>query len=520
MKLSKLKSEIGELEDKINGSESIQENIQSEQIEILNEMEKIGIDKLPYSYSSLQRFIDPKTMNIHYNKHYKGYVEKLNNAIENVKGSDLDLEGIVKGISKFNKTVRNNAGGAFNHALFWKMLSPKKQNINGPIKEKIIKDFGSYEDFKKEFIDKSKSNFGSGWCWLVLNKNEKLKIVITPNQDNPLMNVVKDGGYPLLGLDLWEHAYYLKYQNKRDEYVDNFFSVVNWEFVNKLYKSKIIKKVNESKKIYELLTEQKSSSGCNSTQVKQFNRLFSINPQVKYRFMNNINQIMKEVLSDYWKEKNEYEPGSMSGVYDFGTPGRSVLNKMNTNYSAFCILINDLNVFLRTKNIQPISFSHDNKKQQIEEVDRFNGYLYTLKDRIFNLETSKTFQEIYKKLGESDKLGEKREERTIDDLKKIFNTDNVFKIGGLGSEEDMISGVDAIVEINGKRLTVQIKPFSNIVDFSPTEVMVYGASAPKKYKTDFLAFNNKTSTTVFNNDNTKIIGGNYVFSKDSEFKGY
>jgi Fe-Mn family superoxide dismutase len=224
MKLSKLKSEIGELEDKINGSESIQENIQSEQIEILNEMEKIGIDKLPYSYSSLQRFIDPKTMNIHYNKHYKGYVEKLNNAIENIKGSDLNLEDIVKGISKFNKTVRNNAGGAFNHALFWKMLSPKKQNINGPIKEKIIKDFGSYEDFKKEFIDKSKSNFGSGWCWLVLNKNEKLKIVITPNQDNPLMNVVKDGGCPLLGLDLWEHAYYLKYQNKRDDYVDNFFS--------------------------------------------------------------------------------------------------------------------------------------------------------------------------------------------------------------------------------------------------------------------------------------------------------
>jgi hypothetical protein len=236
--------------------------------------------------------------------------------------------------------------------------------------------------------------------------------------------------------------------------------------------------------------------------------------------MNNINQIMKEVFTEYWKEKNEYEPGSMSGVYDFGKPGRSVLNKLNTNYSSFCILMNDLNVFLKTKNIEPISFSHDDKKQQLVEVDRFNKYLYMLKDRIFNLETSKTFQEIVKKLKDTDERGEKREDRTIEDLKKIFKTENVSKIGGLGSEEDMISGVDAIIEIDGKRLTAQIKPFTNIVEFSPDSVMVYGASAPKMYKTDFLVFNSTNKTIVFKNDNTKIIDGNYVFPKTSEFKGY
>ena len=513
MKLNKLKAEIEEIESVISRSENIQESLQTEQQEILTEMKKIGIEKLPYSYSSLTRFIDPKTMNVHYNKHYKGYVDKLNKALENVNGADLELEEIVKSISRFSKVVRNNAGGAFNHALFWKMLTPKRQKRNGPVLEKIEKDFGSYEEFKKQFIEKSKSNFGSGWCWLVLNNQNKLKIVTTPNQDNPLMNVVKNGGYPLLGLDLWEHAYYLRYQNKRDEYVEKFFLVINWEFVNKLYQSKTEKKLNEGKIAYQLLTEDKKSAGCNSTQVKQINRLFATNPQVKYRFMNTINQIMKEVFSDYWKEKNEYEPGSMSGVYDFGTPGRSVINKLNTNYSSFCILMNDLNSFLRTKNINQIRFSHNDKTQQLMQVDRFNKYLLMLKDRIFNLETSKTFQEIVKKLKDTDARGEKREDETIIDLRKIFNTDNVSKIGGLGNEEDMISGVDAIIEKDGKRLTAQIKPFSSINDFNEDSVVVYGASAPKMYKTDFMVFNNSGKTIVFKNDNTKIIDGNYVFLK-------
>jgi len=518
MKLKKLESEIEELQSIIEGTENTQEILQEQQKEIINEMKKIGIEKLPYSYSSLQRFIDPKTMNIHYNKHYKGYVDKLNKALEKQKDNDLDLEEIVKGISRFSKTVRNNAGGAFNHALFWKMLTPKKQKIKGEILEKIIKDFGSYEEFKKQFIEKSKLNFGSGWCWLVITKTGKLKIVTTPNQDNPLMNVIKDGGYPLLGLDLWEHAYYLRYQNKKDEYIEKFFLVVNWEFVNSLYTAKTEKKLNEEKLVSQILTEEQRSMGCNSSQVKQINRLFSTNPQVKYKFMNTINTILKSVYAEYWKEKDEYEPGSMSGIYDFGTKGRSVLNKLNTNYSSFCILMNDLNIFLISKEKQPIMFSMNNKEQQLQEVERFCNYLELLKDRIFNLSTSKTFQEIFKKLKETDQRGEKREDDTVIQLKKIFKTDKVEKIGGLGNEEDMISGVDAIIDVNGERKTAQIKPFSYTKDISDNEVMVFGASAPKKYKTDFIVFNNPSRTLVFKNQGTKILDGNYVFPKESEIK--
>jgi Fe-Mn family superoxide dismutase len=222
---------------------------------LLVEMKKIGIEKLPYSYSSLSRFIDSKTMNVHYNKHYKGYVDKLNDALKDNKG-DLELEDIIKTISKYDNKVRNNAGGAFNHALFWKMLSPKKQRPHGEIYEKIKKDFGNIKKLKDEFNQVAKDRFGSGWAWLYLSKDGKLKIMSTPNQDNPLMNVVKKGGFPLLGLDVWEHAYYLKYQNKRDEYISKFWDVVNWEFVNDLYLSKTKKEnIKESVESKEIINE-------------------------------------------------------------------------------------------------------------------------------------------------------------------------------------------------------------------------------------------------------------------------
>lgn len=202
--------------------------------DFIMEMKKIGIEKLPYSYSSMKQFVDPETMDIHYNKHYKGYVKKLNDALSNKKG-DVELEDIIKNISKYDTKVRNNAGGAFNHALFWKMLSPNKQKPSGEVFEKITKQYGNIKKLKDEFNQVAKDRFGSGWAWLILTNNNRLKIISTSNQDNPLMNVVKDGGYPLLGLDVWEHAYYLKYRNKRDEYINNFWNHVNWEFVNELY---------------------------------------------------------------------------------------------------------------------------------------------------------------------------------------------------------------------------------------------------------------------------------------------
>ena len=229
----------------------------------LTEMKEFGIDKLPYSYSAIKRFVDPETMDIHYNKHYKGYVKKLNDALSKKKG-EMSLEDIIKSISKFDTKVRNNAGGAFNHALFWKMLSPKKQTPNGKVYDKIIKQYGSFDKFKEEFNKVALDRFGSGWVWLILTKTNRLKVMSTPNQDNPLMNVVDGGGYPLLGLDVWEHAYYLRYRNKRDQYINKFWNCVNWDFVNELFELKTNKK--------ETITE--SVDNISKSALKFLNKLY------------------------------------------------------------------------------------------------------------------------------------------------------------------------------------------------------------------------------------------------------
>jgi Fe-Mn family superoxide dismutase len=237
---------IKELEKLINEDSVSKTNI-------ITEIKKITIEKLPYEFDSLSSFIDDETMKTHYNKHYKGYVEKLNLELEKMSGKDIDLIDIIKKISKFNKKVKNNGGGAFNHALFWKMLSPKRTELKNPLLFKIEKTFGSLEEFKEKFEEMAKTRFGSGWVWLIINKNNNLKIVTTPNQDNPLMDTEKNGGYPLLGLDLWEHAYYLKYKSERDKYIHNFWKVVNWDFVSDQYVSQTKKKLNESistKKIF------------------------------------------------------------------------------------------------------------------------------------------------------------------------------------------------------------------------------------------------------------------------------
>ena len=298
---------------------------------LLVEMKKVGIEKLPYSYSSLQRFIDSKTMNIHYNKHYKGYVDKLNKAIKDKK-EDMDLEEIIKSISKFDDKVRNNAGGAFNHALFWKMLSPKKQLPKGEILKKIKDDFGNIKKMKDEFNQAAQDRFGSGWAWLYLAKDGKLKIMSTPNQDNPLMNIVKGGGYPLLGLDVWEHAYYLKYQNKRDEYISKFWDVVNWEFVEELYLSKQKKKnLKESINIKNILSEapKKSSFPFTPGQLRkliasQYDGCYG--QQYKYGCIGKIE-----------KKKCQTDQGILGGDFaerKYGGDSQwSIINRFDTNYS-------------------------------------------------------------------------------------------------------------------------------------------------------------------------------------------
>jgi Fe-Mn family superoxide dismutase len=475
----------------------------------LNEMKKIGIEKLPYAYSALKQFIDAETMSYHYNKHYKGYVDKLNNALKKKKYGDLELEQIIKSISRFDKTIRNNAGGAFNHALFWKMLSPETQNPTGPILEKIKKDFKTYQEFKKKFEEIAKERFGSGWVWLVLTKNNRLKVVSTPNQDNPLMNVIEDGGYPLLGLDLWEHAYYLKYRNKRDEYIKNFWKCVNWEFVNKLYTMKVESKLNESVTLKTILSEGKSER-CSKEETEAIRFVFNVNPIIKDTFKLSVNKILKEVFSENYFEGDEYEIGETAGVYNLEKEGRSVINKLNTNYSCFCIILSDINKVLKSEGLEEIKIIGLTPKEQLIQTKKLVKLIDKYKFRIFDRESS-TFQNIMRVLIQTDSWGQKREDETIKILKKKFGEENVIAVGKLGSKEDMIGGIDCEIIIKGRKLTCQIKPFTSFKKID-NELVIYGSANVKKYNTDWLIFTkNNKEVLIFRNQNTKIVGGDYVF---------
>lgn len=192
------------------------------------------LPKLAYSYDALEPTIDARTMEIHHSKHHQAYVDNLNNAIA---GTDLEgksLEDLQK-IGTDKPAVRNNGGGHFNHSLFWELLTPggSKEPV-GNVKAEIEK-IGGFEKFKEDFSNAAKTRFGSGWAWLVKNSDGSVVVSSTPNQDNPLMPVADVQGTPILGLDVWEHAYYLKYQNRRPDYVAAFFDVINWDKVEELY---------------------------------------------------------------------------------------------------------------------------------------------------------------------------------------------------------------------------------------------------------------------------------------------
>lgn len=192
---------------------------------------------LPYEKSALEPHIDAQTMEIHHDRHHKGYTDKLNDAI---KGTDMEgksIEEILKHVSKSSTAVRNNGGGYYNHSLFWKMMSPDGGGKpSGKLAEAIDSSFGSFDKFKEEFSSAAGGRFGSGWAWLIV-KDGKLQITSTPNQDNPIMDIAETKGTPILGLDVWEHAYYLKYQNKRPDYISAFFNVINWDEVSKRYEA-------------------------------------------------------------------------------------------------------------------------------------------------------------------------------------------------------------------------------------------------------------------------------------------
>jgi Fe-Mn family superoxide dismutase len=189
--------------------------------------------QLPYDYKALEPVIDAQTMELHYSKHAAAYAKNLNEAAVAEKiDTGKPLEDALANVSRYSPKVRNNGGGHYNHELFWKCMSPKG---SGNLLSAIEKEFGSFEAFKAKFSDAGKNRFGSGWAWLLMDKSKKLSVASTPNQDNPLMDVSEVKGYPLLGLDVWEHAYYLKYQNKRPDYIEAWWKVVNWEFVQQRF---------------------------------------------------------------------------------------------------------------------------------------------------------------------------------------------------------------------------------------------------------------------------------------------
>jgi Fe-Mn family superoxide dismutase len=191
---------------------------------------------LPYPKDSLEPYIDAMTMEIHHDKHHKAYVTNLNNALANAEDDKTKIEDILKNISKYPVAVRNNGGGHYNHSMFWSILSPEGGGSpSGKLADVINTAFGSFEEFKKKFSEAAVGRFGSGWAWLIKNSSGKLEISSTSNQDNPLMDIAETKGFPVLGLDVWEHAYYLKYQNRRPDYITSWWNVINWQEVAKRF---------------------------------------------------------------------------------------------------------------------------------------------------------------------------------------------------------------------------------------------------------------------------------------------
>lgn len=197
---------------------------------------------LPYAHAALEPHIDAKTMEIHHGKHHQAYVTNLNNAIAGTDAEKMSIEDICKNISKYPMAVRNNGGGHYNHSLFWSVMGPNAGGApSGDLAKAIETDLGGFEKFKTDFSAAGATRFGSGWAWLAVKADGKLCVCSTPNQDNPLMDIAECKGTPILGMDVWEHAYYLHYQNRRPDYMAAFFNVINWNQVAENYKKALQK---------------------------------------------------------------------------------------------------------------------------------------------------------------------------------------------------------------------------------------------------------------------------------------
>ncbi len=194
------------------------------------------LPNLPYAYDALEPHIDARTMEIHHTKHHNGYTTKLNAAIQGTDLENLDILDILKNLDMSNAALRNNGGGYYNHCLFWEIMGPDGGGEpGGELGSAISDSFGSFDSFKENFSNAAATRFGSGWAWLCVHPGGNLEICSTANQDSPLMPDIACGGFPILGLDVWEHAYYLNYQNRRPDYISSFYNIINWDKVGELY---------------------------------------------------------------------------------------------------------------------------------------------------------------------------------------------------------------------------------------------------------------------------------------------
>ncbi|QQR97224.1 MAG: superoxide dismutase [Sphingobacteriales bacterium] len=198
------------------------------------------LPQLPYATNALEPHIDTKTMEIHHGKHHAAYVNNLNTAVQGTENDGKTLDELMRNISKLSPAIRNNGGGHFNHSLFWTIMSPNGGGEpSGKLAEAIQSTFSSFEAFKDEFAKAATTRFGSGWAWLCVKADKSLCVCSTPNQDNPTMDIAECPGTPVLGIDVWEHAYYLNYQNRRPDYINAFFNVINWVEVSARYEAAI-----------------------------------------------------------------------------------------------------------------------------------------------------------------------------------------------------------------------------------------------------------------------------------------
>jgi len=270
---------------------------------------------------------------------------------------------------------------------------------------------------------------------------------------------------------------------------------------------------NNETKVYLDFSNSKGEK-CSPTQIEEIRQLFNTNPQVKEIFKNSINNVLRKVFPENYYLKGGYSEGESYGIYELEQPGRSVINKLNTNYSCFCVLLRDVNKVLSSMQKPIIIFKFQTTQGQIIEVKKFITIIEQYEDRIFNPK-SFTFQSLMMVLGQTHAWGQKREDSTVEILKKQFGLTNVVPVGKLGSSEDMIGGVDCEIIINNERKTAQIKPFTHLIG-EQNLTFVMGAGNVKKYKTDWLIFSkNNKEILVFDNKNSKIIDGNFVFNKEN-----